>query len=613
MACIKCGSVLLVGKNFDDTLLWCPKCSGIEVIEKSEFLTISGKNLKSFSEDINGLIAKFSKISIVGSLCASLESVSFKGTNFRYICSTIYSLNRIIKKNSNAFGYESIDYENLQRLLNIYELEFQQLFVNHSLIQDGYVVGVKIPANKIQEYAMNPFHLESKEEIIAARFTEDWNFNRLLASRYGLYSERDLKLVREGPKQWSQKYIWNSELNLIKYGFQFAAGTSKLLSDLKSNVKFVDEIKNLNKDFIHYFFPTTFNQIEVSGSLFPTTKSEIFKSLSKITSNPQSIYSQILNFEFPLIVEIDDLCFVLPNTCGLYLQLLASQICESNLNEDKIKWGTKFEELVLLCLQIWGYEIKNPINGEQLLNFLVFDYKDTIQGKPRSFELDVAGFNENNSVIIECKHWDLGFNYFKRRSIEKRKKELLEDLMKFQHKIDLINNDEKYNFLTKDKKINAVLVTLHPEPIKKFGDIEVVSFHDFKPDLWAPNPAEKQKLSFKKNFVFSTRHYKNGSKLIGVDYTKSIINSYGIHHICIEPENEFKSYVFVGDGVVNSYDYKELSIETSNGMTFIVDLVEEDFGYLKSKKIRRRSKVRYQIYTKDALFATYFLRFITKI
>lgn len=610
MPCKTCGEILLIGKNSDDTALWCPKCNGIEVLDRSEMIKLSAENLKKASDDKKKLFFKYDKKSIIGAMCATLEAVSMAGNNFRHICSTSYAVKDILKKKAEAFGSKRMLYADLQQLNQIYDFEFQDMYVNHSLINEGYAVGVVIPSDKISEYAMNQDHLQKKTEETVLRFTEDWNFNRLVATRYGLYSQNDL-LKQNGPKQWSPKTIDNNELNRIKYLFQFTAGTSKLSKDLKLNVDMVDVLKQLSEDLYNLFVPD-FNG-ELSGTIHATKKSVIIESLSKAVSNPDKIYDRIVNIEFPLIIEIEDICFVLPNTCTFYRQLLYSQKYENELNQEKNIWGTRFEELVFKTVELFGYDTINPLDNKLLLNFIIEDQNDKINNKAKSFELDVAGFKDDCSVIVECKHWDIGSGFFKRRSIEKRKKELQAELKKFQHKIDLIKSDDKFNFLTKDKSLNAFLVTLHPEPIEQYGDIKVVPFNQFAPGEPEFSSYEKTELKMKKETVFTQRNYKNGKSMMGIDYTKMVLNPYGINHFRIEPENELKSYIYVGDGIVYNFDHDELVIDTPCSMPVIVDLIQEDFGYLKSRKIKKNSKVRYQIYTTDPLLATYYLRFITRV
>ena len=558
MPCEKCGETLLIGKKLDNYALWCPKCNGIEVLDKNEMLRMSYEQLKSNAYEKNELLKEYSKKSIIGSLCASLEAFSAMGTNFRYICSTSYAIRDILKKKSKVFGHKKITYIDLQHLLQRYEFEFQEMCINHSLIHDDYVVGIKIPPNKISEFAINSDDLCQKNEIIRCRFTEDWKFNRLVAIRYGLYSDLELSQERDGPKQWSQN-IFNDQLNRIKYLFQFAAGTSKLSRNLKSKIIYIDEIKQLYRDFIGNFIPIRLDSKEASGKIVPANKYEIIESLSKIVSNPHEIYEKIIKIEFPLIVELEDLCFVLPNSCRFYIQLLDSYKYENELNQEKENMGTLLEELVFFTVKSFGYNVTNPLNNESLLNFNVIDENDKINDRGRSFELDVAGFSNKNSVIVECKHWDIGYNFFKRKSIENRKKELIEELEKFQHKIDLINKDEKFDFMTKGKQLDAFLVSLHPEPIKQYGNIKVVPFNEFKPEkidhLFNQN---HQKTVFRKTSVFSKRHYKSGNEIRAIDFTKMITNPYGIDHFSIEPENEFKSYIYVGDGIVGDFDQEEL-------------------------------------------------------
>ena len=182
MPCKTCGEILLIGKNSDDTALWCPKCNGIEVLDRSKMIKLSAEQLKKASDDKNKLFIKYDKKSIIGSLCATLEAVSMDQKNFRHICSTSYGIKDVLKKKAEAFGSKKMLYTELQQLIQIYDFEFQEMYVNHSLINDGYVVGVIIPPDKISEYAMNQYHLQKKTEEPVGRFTEDWNFNRLIAT-----------------------------------------------------------------------------------------------------------------------------------------------------------------------------------------------------------------------------------------------------------------------------------------------------------------------------------------------------------------------------------------------------------------------------------------------
>ena len=609
MPCKICGENLLIGKRLDDTALWCPKCNGIEVHDRSVLIELSAQELKRRSDDKKKILLKYNRISIVGSLCATLEAVSMEGTNFRNICSVSYAIKDILKKKDDEFGLQRLPYMDLQHLLHIYEFEFQEINVNHSLINDGYVVAVVIPPDKISEYAMNQSHLQMKTEETVLRFTEDWNYNRLIATRYGLYSQNDLS-KEHGPKQWSIKYIDNNELNRVKYLFQFTAGTSKLSKDLRSNVDLIDGLKQLVDDLLYLYTPDFLG--ECSGTIHASSRSDIIESLTKVVPNPGEMYDILVNTEFPLVVEIGDVCFALPNACSFYLRLLYAQKYDNELNFEKNIWGTRFEELVFNVVDAYGYQTINPLDNKQLMNFIIEDKNDIINDKTRKYEFDVAGFKGDCSVIVECKHWDIGADFFRRRSVEKRKKDLLHELNKFQHKIDLIKTDDNFSFLTKDKTLNAFMVTLHPEPIEEYGDIKVVPYTQFTPGEPDFSSYEKTDMDMRSEPVFAQRKYRSG-ELIGIDYTKMVLNPYGINHFVIEPESEFNSYIYVGDGVVDYFDHDELVIDTPCSMRVTVDLVEEDFGYLKSRKIKKNSKVRYQIYTNDSLLATYYLRFIRKM
>lgn len=609
MPCTICGETLLIGKGLDDTVLWCPKCSGIEVHGKSELIKLSAQNLKSKSDDKKKILLKYNKKSIIGSLCATLEAFSVEGTNFRNVCSVSYAIKDILKKKDDEFGSQRLPYMELQQLLHIYEFEFQELHVNHSLINDGYVVAVVIPADKISEYSMNQYHLQMETEETVLRFTEDWNYNRLIATRYGLYSQNDLS-KEHGPKHWSIKYLNNNELNRVKYLFQFTAGTSKLSKDLKSNVDLIDALKQLSDDLFYLYIPDFLEGR--SGTIHASNRTEIIESLSKAAPDPDLVYNKIVSTEFPLIVEVEDLCFALPNTCNFYLRLLYAQKYDSKLNLEKNIWGTRLEELVFKVVDAYGYQTTNPFDQIELLNFLIEDKNDIINGKTRTYELDVAGFKDDCSVIIECKHWDIGADFFRRRSVEKRKKDLIRELDKFQRKIDLIKSDDKFSFLSKDKTLKAFMVTLHPEPIEEYGDIKVVPYNQFKPGEPDFDSYEKTDLNIRPDYIFTQRIYKTGA-LEGIDYTRMVLNPFGINHFSIEPENELNSYIYVGDGIVKNFDHDELTIDTPCSMRVIVDLIEEDFGYLKSRKIKKNSKVRYQIYTTDPLLSSYYLRFIRKM
>jgi len=373
----------------------------------------------------------------------------------------------------------------------------------------------------------------------------------------------------------------------------------------------VDVLKQLSEDLFYLFVPNLSG--ELSGTIHATKKSEIIESLSKAVSDPDKIYDRIVNVEFPLIIEIEDICFLLPNTCTFYFLLLYSQIYENELTQEKNIWGTRLEELVFKTVELFGYDVINPLDNKPLLNFIIEDQNDKINNKAKSFELDVAGFKDDCSVIVECKHWDIGSDFFKRRSIEKRNKKLKAELKKFQHKIDLIKSDGKFNFLIEDKSLNAFLVTLHPESIEQYGDIKVVPFNQFAPGEPEFSTYKKTDVKMKKEAIFAQRNYQNGKIVMGIDYTKMVLNPYGINHFRIEPENELKSYIYVGDGIVDSFDHDELVIDTPCSLPVIVDLIQEDFGYLKSRKIKKNCKVRYQIYTTDPLLTTYYLRFITRV
>lgn len=203
MPCKICGTRLLVGKNKDDSVLWCPNCDGIEIIEKAELLNDLGKELQSAAKDRDKILRMYSKDSIIGSLCASLESISTLANKSTVrcdlICSTSYAIKDI--EQSKMFGSLRITFEKLQQLLFLYENLFRGRFIMQSLIHDDYLVGIKICSKDIPVYTavsdliLDRFKIDSSEkEITYLKFTEDWNFNRLVAFRFGIYSEDEILL-----------------------------------------------------------------------------------------------------------------------------------------------------------------------------------------------------------------------------------------------------------------------------------------------------------------------------------------------------------------------------------------------------------------------------------
>jgi hypothetical protein len=611
MPCNICGEKLLVGKGPDDAILWCPNCAGFKVLSKSETKNLSIAKIRENAELKTRLLLKYNKQSVIGALCATLETSCLNKDNFRHICSTSYAIKDVLKRKEDNFGfYVTMIDEDLQELLRIYDFEFHETYVNNSLINDDYIVGTIIPLDKLPEYAMNEKHLNAKSEEVVLRFTEDWSFNRLVATRYGLYSKNDFQ-KQEGPRKWTQKTMYNSDLSRANYLFQFVAGTSKLSKDLKSNTNLIEVLEQLSNDFVYLFTPNFIGGL--SGVIHTVTKTVILDSISKVTSDPSIIYDKLVNLEFPLVIELKDTCFVLPNTCDFYLFLLYSRKYENELNHKKVEWGSFFEELVFKSVELFGYNMINPVDNKPLLNFIVEDSDDRINNKKRSFELDVAGFKDNCSIIIECKHWDIGADFFKRKAIEKREKELLIELKKFQHKINLLKKDDQFDFLTKREKLETYFVTLHPEKIEQYDDIKVVPFNQFYPSDVESESNTFSELEVKDEVIFTQRKYKNGNAALIIDFTRMILNPYGINHFRIDPDSELKSYIYIGDGIVDNYDQNELIIDTPNSMRVIVDLIEEDFAYLRSKKIKKKSKVRYQISTTDPLLSIYHLRLIRKL
>lgn len=214
MPCKICGTKLLVGKNKDDSILWCPNCEGIETIEKADLLNKLGKVLQTAAEDRDKILRMYSKDSIIGSLCASLESISSLANKSTVrcdlICSTSYAIKDIEK--SKKFGSLKITFEKLQQLLHLYEHLFQGNFIMQSLIHDDYLVGIRICLKDVPVYSgssnliLDKFETDhSDKEITYFKFTEDWNFNRLVAFRFGIYSEDEILLEQNGPRVWSKK------------------------------------------------------------------------------------------------------------------------------------------------------------------------------------------------------------------------------------------------------------------------------------------------------------------------------------------------------------------------------------------------------------------------
>ncbi|MCC4765450.1 hypothetical protein FXW07_02070 [Methanosarcina sp. DH1] len=622
MPCEKCGTTLLVGRKHDNAALWCPICEGIKLIEKNELIKENGRELKHIVDNRTKIISKNSKKSVIGSLCATLESVSMSGTifsketSFLIICSLSYGIKRIMNMKSEDFGYDRITVQETEKIIYLLIEEFEAMHICQSLIHDDYLVGISIPSNKVKEYAViteeeSSLPEDNEDVITLLKFTEDWNFNRLVASRYGIHSK--ISILNDfsssvppigDPENRLREFQFLSQ---IYYGFQFSAGSSKLLGDLKNNTDLMEIIHTLHTHFFGLFIPHL-DFGNVTGELIPIDKKTFLDTLSNFTNLPEETYKRLLNLEIPVVNEIEEHCFILPHTLKVYSYLLCYEEYSEEINEYRSLNGAPFEYLVYNCLKLYGYEVTNPITNDPLLNFNIFDEEDLENGKPRSFEIDVAGTKEEISIIVECKHWEIGSNFFKRKSIEKRKRELLEYLKKFQHKIDLIRRDNKYEFMTQNKELYAYMITLNPEPIEKYKDIRVISFEKFEPPL--NQFKDENKNLYLKHPVFSRRNIGHNREFYGIDWTKTIYNPYGLEFIRFPPENEFKSSIFVGDGIVESINEKEMQIINVNGIPVIIDLIPEDIPYLKSKKIKSKSKVRYQIYTQHPLFSIYRLRFI---
>lgn len=619
MPCEKCGNLLLIGKEDKDTLLWCPICESIELIEKKELIKTIGERQKNLFYDKNKILNKYTKDSIIGCLCATLESISAQknGTFIRcdLLCSVAYAIRDV--QGYDTFGANKIDpyLTDFQDLCHIYDSLFQGQYIIQSLIHDDYLVGIKIPLRDVPHYALLPPNFDSKnfelqiesekeKKTICLKFTEDWDYNRLLASRFGIINLNDAYTESTGISLWPKKQTILDALDRTKIGFDFAVGTSTLLNDIEKNIDLFEVIKHIRNHFLSSFTPKLTEFEKTTGVLKPVQKNEIITALKSISDKPEELYSRLLSIKFPVIVECNNINYVLSNSCEIYLNLLYSEIASKDINVHRSFWGEWFEKLIFYGLQIYNYEVSNPNTGEPLLNFKVM-----------GDEMDVGGYTTDQSIIIECKHFDIGSNFFRRSKIEERKKNLRMQLHKFENKIALLKKDPAYSFMTEGKTLHAFFVTLHPEPLDDIEGIQIVAYEDFPGkivDLNPPEPTESLDINIEKGVV-SCRFYKKGHFLIGIDYTKLITNSFGIKHFAIPPNDKFGSYIFVGDGIVHSLDDEELEIRNPDeALGVIVDLTEQDIEYLKSMQINKGDKVRYQIYTKDPKFSTYYLRFIKK-
>jgi len=625
MPCEKCGTVLVSGLKYDSSKLWCPKCEGFELISKDEASKENVSDIKFTVGERDKIISRNSRKSLIESLGAALESISFAGTilskqtDFLTISSICYGIKKIMSIKSDKFGSNPATTVEIRELVSLFIEEFRDMYIIRSLIKDDYIVGIRIQSNKLLEYAVTTDKIsviDSGEENIVTlfKFTEDWNFNRLVALRYGIHSKisilDDFSSLTPPIGDFEGKFKEFQILSRIYYGFQFSFGSSKMLNDLKNNTDLIEIIYKLHTHFFEVFKPRL-DLGEVIGSLTPIDKETFLDALLNLTDSPENIYRRLLKLSMPLVNEIEGECFVLPHTLKIYYYLLCCKEYFDEIKTIRDLNGAAFEKIVYNCIRLCGYEVINPVTKEPLLNFKIFDENDLENGKPKRFEIDVAGFKEDVSILIECKHLEIGDDFFRRDSINKRKKDLLEHLKKFQHNIDLIRKDKDYEFLTNNKSIYAYMVTLNPEPIEKYEDIRVVSFEKFELPLY-PNKYEYTNISIG-NPIYAKRSMDSHRTFYGVDWTKTITNSYGLNPIYFPAENSFKSSILVGDGVVKSIDEKKIEIINLNGTHVKVNLTLEDIPYLKSKKIQSKSKVRYQIYTRHPLFFISKLRFIRKM
>lgn len=604
MVCANCGNILVAGKKRDIEAYWCPKCENVNLLNKEDALDFYNLDLAEKEQLINEFIKKYNKKSIVLELCKLFE-LSFLVPPINYLlCPTAYAIKDILNTDDSKFGISDINSGDNFQLAGIFNDVFITKFRDIPLLEDGYNVIIELTKDQIPNYFDDTLIASPQEEkIYQIKFTEEWEFTRLVFSRYGLQTPRDQIISENGPNKWTLRRNNEDDLNRDKYTFQFACCHSDLANNMHENVKLFESLHQILKDLEEN------NDLTMDETVFLKVKKEdIVKSISKVDNKSEEVYDKIKNIDFPIIVEIGDLCILLPNACSYYLYQLFIKKNEYELN-DRSNLGKALEDMAYEILNRNGFDVFNPNTGKILKNFYVGDVDDLENGKQKKYEMDVAGFTENKSIIFECKYKDITNNFFMKKAIDGRKKILTDELNHFQNKIEMMKKNENFKFLTEGKEQEYIFLTSHPEPIESYGEIKVVPFNKLNIEN-----VKKHLIDEKNSCPELEIEYQFGidGNYVYIDYTQSIKNPFGIGYFGIDPENDFQQTIFVGDGYVLDINEngKEVTIESTNKRGFIIDLNDNDIEYLKSKNVKVGSRVRYQLYTTDPLYGVYNLRAI---
>ncbi len=529
MACEKCGSILVMGKNNTDEK-WCPSCENFEILPFEESVKFCFEIADSYRQRYDALFQVAHKdYLLLPLLCLREKSAREVMSTMTFSARDLvmYSLMLHDTLTGKCGGTVNLgkSIELVEDIILNYK-NYLEALKQFQFTRDGYAMIVRIPRNMGQFYIdkgtrtkANAFLMfkETDSSILAFWFNEKWpriekNFSKLSiysGVRKTVGSHRlkrkflELREKRVRKKSRDRKGEFRSFISAA-WGSAFQVN----LADPENHMlDFCDvELSQEVVDVIHRLAYYAEKQLPSKTSQDPctiedlvVTKSyeEIGEYLRHFEYNVGFALEQLISSEhdakmFPLIIEDQSGLRLCPVTLRLFRLYFSEILRKDELQELRVQQGLQFEIEVCRKLEKLGIDVSDPLKKkEKMMN--IRDKRNP------TFEIDILGSFNSHILVVECKSKWLNPLWYTQRFQEYRKRDLVEEAeKKMPKRIEWVRNGlkpgrdfhfYKINPLTGEKELekrdslgyslhdaatHGIIVTLFDEPIDKHNSITIL-------------------------------------------------------------------------------------------------------------------------------------------
>ncbi|MGC1121162.1 MAG: hypothetical protein WBA22_08710 [Candidatus Methanofastidiosia archaeon] len=531
MACKKCGSILVMGKNNTDEM-WCPSCENFEILSFEESLKFCYEIADSYRERYDALLQVAHKDNLL------LPLLCLREKNARKVMDTmafsvrdlvVYSLilHDVLAGKCGA----TVNLGKSIELVGDIVLSFKnhlEALKQFQFIKDGYAVIVRIPRDleqlhintgtKTRKNAFLMFR-ETDSSILAFWFNEKWPKIEKNFSKLSIYSESEVRKT-EVSHRGKRKILELREKRVRKKSKNnrgefrssiFAAWGSALQVNLADPGNHMLDFCDIERspevvDVLHHLayyaekqLPRKTSQDPLSIEDLVVTRSyeEVRKCLRPLKYNVGFALEQLVSSKnntkmVPLIIEDQSGLRLCPVTLRLFRLYFSEFLKKDELQELRSQQGLPFEIEVCRKLERFGVDVSDPIKkGEKMMNIT--------DKKTPTFEIDILGSFNSHLLVIECKSKWLNPLWYTQRYQEYRRRDLIKEAEeKMPKRMEWVRNSlrpgRNSHFFRKDPStgkrrlekrdslgyslqsasIHGVIVTLFEEPIDMHKDITIL-------------------------------------------------------------------------------------------------------------------------------------------